>query len=1042
MGVPALFRWLSTKCPKIISPVVEDGSELTAPNPNGELDNLYLDMNGIVHPCSHPENKPAPENEAQMMLEVFKYTDRVIQMARPRKVLMIAIDGVAPRAKMNQQRSRRFRSARDARVTKHEIETIANIRRQQDLLDGKIIDDSVKTNLVQWDSNAITPGTPFMDTLALSLRYWVAYKLSHDAGWADLQVIISDSSIPGEGEHKIMNFVRSQRLNPQYNPNTTHCIYGLDADLIFLGLATHEPHFRILREDVFAKFSKGPSRNLSVQDSIGMAQHEKDRLNRQESQKPFLWLNIHILREYLQIELMTGINIPELGRNLDLERCLDDWIFLCFFIGNDFLPSLPSLNVRDGSIDMLVQIWKQNITYLFNNKKKFNNDYYLTRDGHVNLLAVEVLLKSLSSMETGILRKKHSKEIQQAEFFKRKEMLKNNNKDGIYKGAKITEDKTFINQAAELNKVMPVFDVATNKVANNVEVSAKELVKNPVFKTGALGELKSRDDENSEAAELLKLQLMKKRKLDDENETANKVQKTESAEKAEEEDDYDPENDFVPNTVINSNTGQIIDNNDVIKVWEPGYSDRYYKLKFSLTEDQVLPFKKRLLKHYLEGVTWTLLYYYQGCPSWNWFYPYHYAPFASDFAVLDFKDLDIKLDKGTPFRPFEQLMSVLPADSAHNLPTAFHDLMKNPDSGIIEYYPEYFDIDMNGSKQSWHGIPLLPFIDEAKLLSHVQAKYSVLSEKEMLRNTNKEEIIMISSKNKWFEIWKLQTEHGKPFAFGAGSTNLSGLVTRSGEYQSGGYLEYPLNEVDHDVDYPATISSNLYLTVGFDFYSKVADKINKSMILNGFVSPVTVLTPEDKNNIIYGGGSSVRQKRGFTHNQNQNINFAMTIGPPKEVGSDGKEVYKTEMYKTRAGGYLAMIGNGTQNGHNYSSQNGNHNGNYNSNYNGNYNEPGNYNGHGNYNGRDNYNGHGTYNGRDNYNQGPRHNQGYNQGRQGYNQNYGLRQNYQGQGQGQNYQGQGYQAQGYQAQGQRITQRGRGGYPSRGRGGFRSDQNRY
>lgn len=103
MGIPAAFRWLSNKYPKIVSPVVEehpivmdDGSTIpvdnTRPNPNGEeFDNLYLDMNGIVHPCSHPEDRPAPKDEEEMMLEVFKYTDRVVSMTRPRKLLMIAI---------------------------------------------------------------------------------------------------------------------------------------------------------------------------------------------------------------------------------------------------------------------------------------------------------------------------------------------------------------------------------------------------------------------------------------------------------------------------------------------------------------------------------------------------------------------------------------------------------------------------------------------------------------------------------------------------------------------------------------------------------------------------------------------------------------------------------------------------------------------------------------------------------------------------------------------------------------------------------------
>lgn len=108
MGIPAAFRWLSNKYPKIISPVIEDkpivmddGSvipvDTTRSNPNGEeFDHLYLDMNGIVHPCSHPEDRPAPKDEEEMMLEVFKYTDRVVNMVRPRKLLMIAIGIFSP----------------------------------------------------------------------------------------------------------------------------------------------------------------------------------------------------------------------------------------------------------------------------------------------------------------------------------------------------------------------------------------------------------------------------------------------------------------------------------------------------------------------------------------------------------------------------------------------------------------------------------------------------------------------------------------------------------------------------------------------------------------------------------------------------------------------------------------------------------------------------------------------------------------------------------------------------------------------------------
>lgn len=763
MGVPAMFRWLSQKYPKIISSVIEDmpkkiGEETvpvdrTQPNPNGEeFDNLYLDMNGIVHPCSHPEDKPAPKTESDMMLAIFEYTDRVVGMVRPRKLLYLAVDGVAPRAKMNQQRSRRFRSAKEAKEKDDEKAEFLKMLNAQKASRGEDITSLDQVVEKTWDSNAITPGTPFMFLLAESLQYWCAYKFTTDPSWANMKVIISDASVPGEGEHKIMNFIRSQRSKPTHNPNTRHVIYGLDADLIMLGLATHEPHFRVLREDVF--FDSGKDKSCTKCGRKGHIRpncpHPDDatKLTEEEAKeewtaaehplKPFIWLHINILREYLAVEMDS----PQRKFPHDVERALDDWVFMCFFVGNDFLPHLPSLEIRDQGIDLLTKIWRELLPQM---------DDYVTKNGFPNMKMVQQILKALASQEAEIFRKR--KEVSDRQAARRSRQDNQRGGKNSYNGGpppkRRKEDTSTYTDAgvmffspkdAQSSEVRAVTkDMLANRNQTNKSAAAqlKALLKSKTDGT-APSDTASQDSEAASASASASGQEtpvhLGKRPIeavaeDSENGTPGRSTPISTDTSSAKKDDEKPE--------------------DTVRLWSPGYEERYYEQKFGV-EPNDLAFRHKVARDYAEGLCWVLAYYFQGCQSWTWYFPYHYAPFAADFVDVADMDPHKMFTKGKPFHPYEQLMGVLPAASNHAIPEPFRVLMSDPKSSIVDFYPEDFPIDLNGKKFAWQGVALLPFIDEKRLLDAMATKYDQLTEDEKRRNEFGKETLMFSQSGKLF----------------------------------------------------------------------------------------------------------------------------------------------------------------------------------------------------------------------------------------------------------------------------------------------------
>lgn len=211
-----------------------------------------------------------------------------------------------------------------------------------------------------------------MTRLSTQLRYFVNKKITEDSNWRDVTVVLSGHEVPGEGEHKIMEYIRLSRAQADYNPNVRHCLYGLDADLIMLGLLSHDPHFCLLREEV--KF--GPARKKGNQRCVFLkfillflffffsahsyrSTYLLMRMNNHRSLEStnFYLLHLSLMREYLDLEFQDIT--PVLKFEYNLERVIDDFILLAVFVGNDFLPNLPDLHIHENGLERLFEVYKK-----------------------------------------------------------------------------------------------------------------------------------------------------------------------------------------------------------------------------------------------------------------------------------------------------------------------------------------------------------------------------------------------------------------------------------------------------------------------------------------------------------------------------------------------------------------------------------------------------------------------------------------------------------------------------------------------------------
>ena len=716
MGVPAFFRWLTLRYPKIVIEAREElelGFNLNEIIMNNigidermpSIDNLYFDMNGIIHPCAHPEDRDAPSSLAEMFNSIFDYCDKLIRIIKPKKLIYMAIDGVAPRAKMNQQRSRRFRAAMDAQQKERISSKIKDEWRNKGLPSDFL--NSKNEEKFKFDSNCITPGTEFLDQCSIAVRTYIKSRLNNDPLWKDLNVIFSDASVPGEGEHKILDFIRTQRTYDSYDPNTYHCIYGADADLIMLSLIMHEPHFCVIRESLNDKYylvcqhcgrhGHGSEECDSVTGKFNRSKATKDEIadyNREKiNEIEFSLLKVGILREYLELEFKELI---ELG--YDFERIIDDFVFLCFLVGNDFLPNLPSLKIREGAIDALIYLYKKKLPEMKN---------YLTNgSGKLNLNECEQLFKILSLIEDKFFKKEIESRVADENFRKNNPVL-----FGKKQKPKILDAFRSIPTIGGENKNnKEKYKLKKNDRGNNDEIDLTDIIGNIIT-----------IEKDERLKQDFNLEELKRH-------GADKMKQ------------------IIKEEIYEENNKKVDEYVDEIKLGQKDWKDRYYRQKFhvspSVNDKAFNDLKQKIKKYYIEGLCWVFEYYYNGCVSWSWFYPFHYAPFASD--LINLNELKINFELSRPFYAFEQLLSVLPPYSADALPPCFRNLMRDPLSPIADFYPSNIKLDINNQPYAWMGVNLLPFIDADRIQKVVKTiiDSNKLNEKEKKLNKRGNNILI------------------------------------------------------------------------------------------------------------------------------------------------------------------------------------------------------------------------------------------------------------------------------------------------------------
>ena len=315
MGLPGFFSYL----------LKNYKNKILLKQINKNVDYFYIDANCLFHPeCAkikeHFLDLKNDELEKHMMTRIKNYLMYLYNFVDAKKCVGTMVDGVCPLAKMSQQRKRRFKSVDDNKVRN-------NLKKKH----GKAINE-------KWSNTVITPGTEFMEKLHIELVDFFKNKIANKTEFP--KYIYSSYHTPGEGEHNILQHIKNHT-----NVDDVVVIYGLDADLIFLAMTSGMDNIYLLRESLHFGIKHDDN---ELYDPVTDVAQELMYVSIQEVKKAFNNQLLHLVRKKENIHNIFSKLFDE---TIDFSN---DFVVICFLLGNDFLPHFPSIDIYKGGLDSII----------------------------------------------------------------------------------------------------------------------------------------------------------------------------------------------------------------------------------------------------------------------------------------------------------------------------------------------------------------------------------------------------------------------------------------------------------------------------------------------------------------------------------------------------------------------------------------------------------------------------------------------------------------------------------------------------------------